>query len=367
MLNLYRRHRRHCAFASMRHKRCRCPIWCWGTLAGKPVRKSLGLANWQKAQKLIQDWEDAERAQEAPITVQDATERFIEDAESRNLGCETLAKYHLLFRELNRDFGPLRLEALTVDGLARFREGWKLGPLTARKKIERLKALMSFCVRREWLRRNPAEALKLPQTKIKPRLPFTDEEWEKILWATEVYPSQSEHLRARLRAFVLLLRYSGLRIRDAVQLCYDRISEGKLLIYTDFPMAPNWGNIRTGNCKYMRELREQTSPCARRAGKERFAHVMPNRPVSSYTAGAQIDCQEFHKKPMPKAPVTEEVQVLRFFEEAPLEKAEMLFNIVKDKIRSRLAGNPHATERLPKRKVRSQSDATTQDMPVGTE
>jgi hypothetical protein len=39
---------------------------------------------------------------------------------------------------------------------------------------------------------------------------------------------------------------------------------------------------------------------------------------------------------LPKAPVAEEVQVLRFFEEAPLEKAEMLFNIVKDKMRSRL-------------------------------
>jgi len=70
---------------------------------------------------------------------------------------------------------------------------------------------------------------------------------------------------------------------------------------------------------------------------------------------------------MPKAPVTEEVQVVRFFEEAPLEKAEMLFNIVKDKMRSRLAGNPPATERLPKRKVRSQSDTTPQDMRAGTE
>jgi hypothetical protein len=39
---------------------------------------------------------------------------------------------------------------------------------------------------------------------------------------------------------------------------------------------------------------------------------------------------------MPRSQITEEVQVLKFFEEAPLEKAEMLFNIVKEKMRSRL-------------------------------
>ena len=66
----------------------------------------------------------------------------------------------------------------------------------------------------------------LPLTKIKSRLPFTDEEWEKILWATEVYPPQSKYLRTRLRVFILLLRYSGLRIRDAVQLRYDGSPRG---------------------------------------------------------------------------------------------------------------------------------------------
>ena len=36
---------------------------------------------------------------------------------------------------------------------------------------------------------------------------------------------------------------------------------------------------------------------------------------------------------MPSAHLANEVEVLRFFEEAPIEKAEMLFNIVKEKIR----------------------------------
>lgn len=54
---------------------------------------------------------------------------------------------------------------------------------------------------------------------------------------------------------------------------------------------------------------------------------------------------------MSKANASEEVEVLRFFEEAPIEKAEMLFNIVKEKMRGRLAGNTYAAE--PKKKRHS--------------
>src|SRR5947209_2962576 len=37
--------------------------------------------------------------------------------------------------------------------------------------------------------------------------------------------------RKRLRAMVLLLRYSGLRIRDAATLRRERVRDGKLLLY----------------------------------------------------------------------------------------------------------------------------------------
>ena len=56
---------------------------------------------------------------------------------------------------------------------------------------------------------------------------------------------------------------------------------------------------------------------------------------------------------MPRAQASEEVEVLRFFEEAPIEKAEMLFNIVKEKMRGRLAGNTHVVESTAKKKRHS--------------
>jgi hypothetical protein len=41
---------------------------------------------------------------------------------------------------------------------------------------------------------------------------------------------------------------------------------------------------------------------------------------------------------MSKPAITDEVQVLRFFEEGSIEKAEVLFNIVSEKMRERLRG-----------------------------
>jgi hypothetical protein len=63
---------------------------------------------------------------------------------------------------------------------------------------------------------------------------------------------------------------------------------------------------------------------------------------------------------MPRANAAEEVEVLRFFEEAPIEKAEMLFNIVKEKMRGRLAGSGRSTE--PKKK-RQPAPKETGDRP----
>ena len=63
-------------------------------------------------------------------------------------------------------------------------------------------------------------------------LPFSDQEMEKIVWACEVYPDKRRGRREQIKAFVLLLRYSGLRIRDATLLTVNKIHNGKLMLYT---------------------------------------------------------------------------------------------------------------------------------------
>ena len=71
--------------------------------------------------------------------------------------------------------------------------------------------------------------LKPPKGVPKQSVPFSDEEIEKIMAAVEEF---DVHRRKQLRAFVLLLRYSGLRIQDVVRLTMDKISDGNLLMPT---------------------------------------------------------------------------------------------------------------------------------------
>src|SRR5579863_8192340 len=70
-------------------------------------------------------------------------------------------------------------------------------------------------------------------------MPFTPEQMTEILAACEAYGRKcrggkyraDENVR-RIRAFVLLLRHSGLRIGDSVTLERSRISADKLFLYT---------------------------------------------------------------------------------------------------------------------------------------
>lgn len=65
---------------------------------------------------------------------------------------------------------------------------------------------------------------------------------------------------------------------------------------------------------------------------------------------------------MPRSQANEEVQILRFFEEAPLEKAEMLFNIVKEKIRRRM-GEITASGTSVKKKARDAAPEVPANVP----
>lgn len=48
---------------------------------------------------------------------------------------------------------------------------------------------------------------------------------------------------------------------------------------------------------------------------------------------------------MAKPTIADEVQVLHFFETGPIEKAEVMFNIVSQKMRERLHGPNHEHDR----------------------
>jgi integrase/recombinase XerD len=233
MLKVYRRHNPIlCQHTERTWRRCSCPLWADGSLAGKRFHKTLKTRNWDTAQKIAQDLEASGKPPDERLTVKEVCDAYLRDAEGRGLKDSSLQKYRLLFRRLQTfatSKGLAFITELDIENLRTFRSGWKLKNFAARVSTENLRALMRFAHDSGWIPSNPGKLLKSPEVRSTPSVPFTDEEFTKILKACESYRSLKG---VNIKAFVLLLRYSGLRIRDAVTLERSRLSNGKLFLAT---------------------------------------------------------------------------------------------------------------------------------------
>lgn len=242
MLNIYRRHKRNCKHRGegREYRRCRCPIWVDGSLAGQEIRKSLNERNWQKAQEAVREWEADEEISEAPIPLSAAWDNLIADLEARNLSAGTIRKYTLLRRQMTafaENLGLTLISQFNLDTTSRFRATWKEGTRTASKKLERLRAFFRFCFDRQWVESNPAAKIKMPKLSACPTMPLTHEEWIRLLTACDNFrlsaPTRQGKLIAhRLKTLILVMRYTGLRISDAVSLSTDRVDGKKIFLYT---------------------------------------------------------------------------------------------------------------------------------------
>lgn len=157
---------------------------------------------------------------------------------SRRSGCpETLAAHtHAHARFVRKTFSPwceahqlAHLDVVRTPQLKEFRCTWECNARTARLRHERLRSFFAFCMSNGWLLANPTDGLKKP---IAPRTVPTDyfnrNEFQRILDVTYQYRycGRDCHARAaRLRALVLLMRWSGLAIKDAVTLERVRLDE----------------------------------------------------------------------------------------------------------------------------------------------
>jgi integrase/recombinase XerD len=198
---------------------------------------------------MVRDWEEAGIEKARGLAIDEACERFEADCAARRLSGSSLRKYALLTAELKTEFRGRVIGSIALNDLRGYREKWKAAPITARKKLERLRTFFRFCQESGWIESNPAKLLKAPLGRAKPVVPFSEDELEKILWATEVYPDSPPGRRKQVRAFVLTLRYTGLRIGDCVALRRDHIREGKLFLRT----------AKTGTSVYLPLPRETTT------------------------------------------------------------------------------------------------------------
>jgi len=245
VLTLFRRHLASCPHRhkGRSHRHCKCPLHAYGVLHGQKIRRALDVASWEAGQDRIRDWELGV-VEEEIVTIAAAKQQFLDDAEARKLSRESLKKYRGLWKQLEA-FATKRgfryLKQLDLAALRDFRNAWTDGAISSKKKLERLRSIFRFAVQSNWIKQNPVVSMRPPKTTHPPTLPFSKDEVEKILWACDLYPDNGRFRKgtpARLKALVLLMRYSGLRIGDAVTLRADRIVDGKLFLYTQKTQVP---------------------------------------------------------------------------------------------------------------------------------
>jgi integrase/recombinase XerD len=264
---IYRRHLKSCSHGLLgRHdvdiNKCNCPLWIDVRKNGIRIHESMNLVDVEKAREREKSWTQGakklfyagirsqEKVEAGPIPISEAWQKFLGQAKARKLSPTSIYKYDLLRRRME-DFakrnGYFLLRELNTDVLEDFQSEWNegdvpLSDVTLSKTLERLKSFWRAAFLRKWIDENPALTLRGPKPKPRPTLPFTQEEMTRILAATENYRDKARKTgqdnALRLRAFVLVLRYTGMRLGDVATLTTERVVGNKIQLYTQKTGVP---------------------------------------------------------------------------------------------------------------------------------
>jgi integrase/recombinase XerD len=251
MLTIFRRHTRKCTHRSKgrAYKYCPCPIAVEDTLDSEYIRQSLDTRNWETAQTKVRRMEAPDKQEPVPsesITVQQAVEQFFEymRTSTRKRVKATLDKYDVLLNKqlipFARTKGVSSISEFSMEYVRLFRSTWKDGPLSAYKKNERLRTFFKHF--KKLIDENPAEKLETPKTQSKIKF-FSADELKAIVAACDRYDTRGKYgpaNRERVRAFVLVLRYTGLRIGDVVTLQRDKVSNDAIYLRAAKNNQPVW-------------------------------------------------------------------------------------------------------------------------------
>ena len=252
---IYRRHLKSCPHKGQHYWCGSCPIWVDFWQNGVRVHESTGLTDTGPIEQFLihrsetkfdagsppQDKpvETKPLVETKPIALDEAWEKFLAQARNRKLSRTAIYKYDLLRRRMEGFAERQRLKLLrdfNTDTLELFQSEFHGSDVTCSKALERLKAFFRAAFLRKWIRDNPALTLRGPKPKPRPTLPFTEEEMARILAAIEKYRDKARKTgqdnALRMRAFVLVLRYSGMRLGDVSTLSTDRLIAQKIQLYT---------------------------------------------------------------------------------------------------------------------------------------
>ena len=213
-------------------KRCNCRKWLRYSHGGKQHRQKAGTRSWAEAETVKRDLEDQlsgrppEPGKVQTRTLADAIASFLADKKTQGVISHVSGQYKLELSRLQKfveDRGVFTVAGLTLEVLLAYRATWEVPypSSTTRAFVQkRLKNFLRFCYDLKWLDRVPRMSpIKVDEP---PTMPLTPQEFEQLLAAIpRVVTGEAE--AARIRALMLLMRWSGLAIRDASCLRRDGI------------------------------------------------------------------------------------------------------------------------------------------------
>jgi integrase/recombinase XerD len=206
-------------------------MWVGGSLEGKPVRKSLKTQSWERAKVKADEMErtgklDVKTKDDVP-TLSQAVEFYLNECQESAFSTTTVYHHRKTLERFNAWCTSVSIETLNeidTDALRKyFAEHPEWEPGTRVSYRMQLATFFAWCMRRTWINANPIKELPKIKVRPEPTLPFSDAEFDSLMAGID-----DPHMRALL----LLLRWSGLRIGDAVSLERIRIDKDGVLMLT---------------------------------------------------------------------------------------------------------------------------------------
>jgi integrase len=268
-LMIYRRHSKACSKDYEQNFRiffpatpkavkadCQCPIVCSGSVYSSATgvtekfrHLSLDTNDWDEAKSKLKKLENLE-PQSNRVTVETATERYLDykGEKGQNIDAATLRKHVVMLNDRIKPFCVENdIELLSAFDKADivtqcFLSFKNLNPnhnkqsdtviekplsdRTKEKELDRFRSFLRFCVEQGWLEKNHAANIKLGVSKPSPKYGLEPHEEQQMFDAIDLVSlrrQMDQYNSKELRALVLVMRFSGLRISDAVMLDHTQL------------------------------------------------------------------------------------------------------------------------------------------------
>lgn len=228
----YKRHVKPCGYSDPQKQiDCRCGVYARGTLPGGEVvrRVALHTSDMPVGRKIVRKWVQngtsvplADPRGNTAVSIESAVATFLASREGLGLAQATNEKFTTMlgeFVEFCTGSAINKFFLVDIDNatLVKFRNTWKTALIVNSLKQGRLKNFFRYCVGEGWIAadKNPAARLKYIKYPKRQKLAYEPEEVARI-WSCIDRPDDDAPNNTIMRAFILLIRWSGLRISDAV-------------------------------------------------------------------------------------------------------------------------------------------------------